>query len=230
MRRSRKLPSVNAVSHLETHHAYISPPLPEKGGLPTIIVTPAEASTISEFEIHFYSPKPTQPTFHSQGFLPRVRSFFRRPAPMPSAQALLEKAEYFDDEEDIADEAKRNNIPRIVVTSGDYHAIRQSEDADDEILPVIPGVPTISEEQWSNIRASSNEIGTGPIALPMDGHHQPSRLITRRVRTLLFLSVPVAIVAFHLITHQMGLFRVDAPGFWPDESMEAATPIGGPSL
>ena len=112
------------------------------------------------------------------------------------------------------------------MTSGDYHALRQSED--DEILPLIPGVPTISEEQWSTIRASSSETGTGPIALPMDGH-QPTRLITRRVRTLLFLSVPVAIVAFHLITHQMGIFRVDTPGFWPDESMEA-TPIGGPSL
>lgn len=234
MRRTRKLPPA-PVSYLETHHAYTCPPLPEKGGLPTIIVTPADASTMSEFEIHFYSPKPVQQTFQP-GFLPRMRSFFRRSAPPPSTQTLLEKAEYFDNEDDITESRQDDsNVPRIIVTSGEYRAVSQHDDDEEDRVDdePIPGVPTISEEQWSTIRTSPSEHGTGPIALPLDlnmhqlQHH---RLLTRRVRALLFLSVPVALVAFHLITHQMGIFRPEnSAGFWADQPMEA-TPIGGPSL
>lgn len=114
------------------------------------------------------------------------------------------------------------------MTNGDYQILSQ-DDEEAEVVEPIPGVPTISEEQWCSIRTSSSETGTGPIALPINGHVH-SRLLTRRVRTLLFLSVPVALVAFHLITHQMGMFRGDSvAGFWSEESMEP-TPIGGPSL
>lgn len=165
---------------------------------------------------------------------------------MPSPQALMEKADYFDEEEEEGEdivEARHssiaNAVPHITVTSparhGEYVTLAQD---DDEVEQTIPGVPTISEEQWTAIRSSSFSA-TGPMALPtsttLAGMHQHNhRLLTRKVRTLLFLSVPVALVAFHLITHQMGLFPgsggsgLDNAGLWADES--GVTPIGGPSL
>jgi hypothetical protein len=166
---------------------------------------------------------------------------------MPSPQALMEKADYFDDEneeeEDIA-EARHssivNSIPRITVTSparhGEYVALTQD---DEEVEPMtIPGVPTISEEQWTVIRSSSS--AAGPInfstSTTLAGTHTHNhRLLTRKVRALLFLSVPVALVAFHLITHQMGLFPGsgdsafdDGRRMWSDES--GATPLAGLGL
>jgi hypothetical protein len=156
----------------------------------------------------------------------------------------MEKADCFDEEEgegeDIVDSSIANAGPRITMTNpvrhGEYAALAQDDDDDEQTT--IPGVPTISEEQWMAIR-SSPFSATGPIALPtsttLAGTRQHShRLLTRKVRTLLFLSVPVALVAFHLITHQMGLFPgfggggLDNAGLWADES--GATPIGGPSL
>jgi len=156
----------------------------------------------------------------------------------------MEKADYFDEEEEEGEDiveahhsSVTNTIPRNTVTSparhGEYVALVQDDSEVDQTT--IPGVPTISEEQWTAIRSSSSST-TGPIALPtsatLAGTHQHNHwLLTRKVRTLLFLSVPVALVAFHLITHQMGLFPgsgLDNAGLWADES--GATPIGGPSL
>lgn len=224
----RRLPPVQ-VSYLEKFHAYTSPPMPEKNGLPTIIVTPADASSVQDFEIHFISPKASQTTFRippeSRGILPRMRSFFRRPAEQPS---LLEKADYFSDEEDVTEGRYVSVHPR---TNGGYQALPQSDA--DGIDGAIPGVPVISERDWTTLSAAPVTSGytTQPIMLlpsGAGGSHRPS-FLTRRVRTLLFLSVPIAVVAFHLISHHMGLLPVvgmDGAEVWTEEP----TPISGPVL
>jgi len=75
MRRSHRLAPIQ-VSHVHTHHAYTSPPISEKG-LPTIIVTPADASGIQDFQIHFYSPKTEFfPEDQPDGIVSRIKSWF----------------------------------------------------------------------------------------------------------------------------------------------------------
>ncbi|KAG8767690.1 hypothetical protein FRB91_011896 [Serendipita sp. 411] len=102
MPRSRRLPP-RTISFLETHHAYISPPLPENGGLPTIIVTPAESACSSDFEIHFYSPKPTQTTFQSLSFVRRLGA-----SRFQGSDELSEQ-----DDEEKGSESKGGFLPRI---------------------------------------------------------------------------------------------------------------------
>jgi hypothetical protein len=203
--------------------------MPEKGDLPTIIVTPAEPSSIQDFEIHFVSPKASQTTFRlsyqSQGLLPRMRSFFRRPTEQSS---LLEKADYFSEEEEDIAEGRYISVNVRGSGNGGYSAVPQSE-----VEGEIPGVPTISERDWTTISAAPTSSGysTQPIMLVSSSSGAPHRpsFITRRVRTLLFLSVPIALVAFHLISHHIGLFRVprvDGAEMWT----EASTPLSGPVI
>jgi hypothetical protein len=207
----------------------LGPPMPENGGLPTIIVTPAEPSSTQDFEIHFVSPKASQTTFRisyqSQGILPRMRSFFRRPTEQSS---LLEKADYFSEEEEDIAEGRYVSVSVQGTGNGGYSAVPQSE-----VETSIPGVPTISERDWTTISAASTSNGYSTqtimlVSSSSGASHRPS-FITRRVRTLLFLSVPIALVAFHLISHHIGLFRVsgmDGAGMWTEEP----SPLSGPVI
>jgi len=199
--------------------------MPEKGGLPTIIVTPADSSSIQDFEVHFVSPKASQTTFfipsQSQGILPRMRSFFRRPTEQSS---LLEKVDYFSDEEEDIAEGRYVSVSVLGTGNGGYSPVPQSEA---EIL----GVPTISERDWTTISAASpsNGYSAQPIFLVSPSPSGTSPSIRRRVRTLLFLSVPIALVAFHLISHHIGLFYVsgmDGAEMWT----EVPSPLSGPVI
>ncbi|PVG00474.1 hypothetical protein CPB86DRAFT_189785 [Serendipita vermifera] len=244
------------VTHLETHHAYTKPPQPEKGGLPTIIVTPDNASSVSDFEIHFFSPKPTQTTFEpstislasSRGFgiLPRMRSLFRRSTPIAEARDSLDEEEKHEEDEE---DKESNNGPKIIVTPPSaggrraygYSAIPQDEDLPQivDVQSEIPGVPTITESHWTRIHSPINTtsingfthsttttttttttisissglnsptaegaimLGGASASLAMS--RRPS-MWTRRARMMLFLSVPLALITFHLFSYQSSLF------------------------
>lgn len=182
-----------------------------------------------DFEVHFVSPKATQTTFNvpprSQGFIPRMRSLFRRPT---EQSTLLEKEEYYQEEEDISEGryvSRRSDEGR-----NGYTMIPQMEEVEGE----IPGVPTISERNWTTISAASASSGyaTQPIMLPssaLESYHSRPSYLTRRARTLLFLSVPLALIAFHLISHHIGLFPGSGHGMDEMEPwMEQPTPVGMP--
>ncbi|CAG7848804.1 SubName: Full=Uncharacterized protein {ECO:0000313/EMBL:CCA68143.1} [Serendipita indica DSM 11827] len=269
----------------------LGPPLPEKGGLPTIIVTPADSSGPSEFEIHFYSPKASETTFGnvaspSQGFMPRMRSFFRRSSPIgqqPPTQiesSGTEKASYRGSayEEDIA-EARCNvnvnvniinvhgssaEVPRIIVSrptrNGGYVSIPQdeemgcdirrrslsqeSEDEEEDIVmdAIVVGVPTISEQDWTALNMPSGPLlvqNTGSVMGMHDstaptlmvGGGRPS-FLTRRMRTLLFLSIPVALVGLHFFNHYMPSF-FGSPDIGAQESTwfdVPSAPLSGPTF
>jgi len=164
-----------------------------------------------------------------------MTQFFRPPTPMPAPQALIEKARYLDEEEEEEEEAgedivEAHNKANAVLRNGGYVALAQTDNAAD--LGTIPGVPTISEEQWTAIRSSSTTgsvVSFASAAFAATHQHNHHRFLTRKVRTLLFLSVPVALAAFHLITHQMGLFPgSEASGLWSEEP--GVAPISNPSL
>jgi len=68
MPRAHRLPPIT-VSHEQVFHAYTSPPIPEKGAPPTIIVTPADPASAQDFQIHSVTPTPSRSRF----FDPPVR-------------------------------------------------------------------------------------------------------------------------------------------------------------
>lgn len=157
--------------------------------------------------------------------------------PMP---VFAEKADFFQ-EEDITEASAKAELETLITTAptpapttsparsrsrairnGGYVALPQSDD-DEEVD--IPGVPTITEQTWTNINAEQlQQMQLNPMMLESGSGLRTGRF-SRRTRTMLFLCVPVALVAFHLITHHLGF--IPGAHMWAEPS---ETPLGGPSL
>jgi len=176
MPRAPRLPPIT-VSHEQVFHAYTSPPVPEKGGPPTIIVTPAEPVSAQDFQIHFFSPFPSHSTFaQSSSRLSKFLLRFSGSSPEPEMKWGI-----------ISTRDKRpiivyNGYERYSpIPSGEYGAIRLPEDEDEFDNEDIFAIKT-KERRWS---------------------------ATKKMRVILFSTLPVLLVVFHLVGAWMGF----GPGF-----------------
>jgi len=175
MPRAHRLPPI-AVSHEQVFHAYTSPPLPEKGAPPTIIVTPAEPVSAQDFQVHFFSPTPFRSTFfHTSS---RLSKFLSRLKPAPKLGqgpiGLGISTPQLEDKRPIV--AYNGYELYSPVPTSEYGVIRLPEDEDEfdnEEMVVIKR----KTRRWSP---------------------------TKKIRMVLFLMLPMLLVLFHLVSARMG--------------------------
>jgi len=180
MPRAHRLPPIT-VSHEQVFHAYTSPPIPEKGAPPTIIVTPAEPVSAQDFQIHFFSPTPShstflQPSSRLSKFLSRFPGSGSKPEPKLGGgpTGLGNSTRWPEDKRPIV--AYNGWKLYSPVPMSEYGAIRLPEDEDefddDDDIFVIK--------------------------------RKERRGATRKMRVVLFLMLPILLVLFHLVSAWMG--------------------------
>jgi len=178
------------VTHEQVFHAYTSPPIPEKGAPPTIIVTPAEPVSAQDFQVHFYSPTPSRSMFfQTSSRLSRLLS--RLPGsgsgPKPEAESgrapmgLGISTRWQEDRHSIV--AYNGSELYSPVPTSEYGAIRlQDEELDDQEIVVIKR----KEKKWS---------------------------ATKKMRVTLFLMLPMLLVLFHLFTAWTGFGTLETEAY-----------------
>jgi len=175
MTRTRRLPPT-PISHIETHHAYTSPPLSEKGGLPTIIVTPSNPVSPQDFQIHFFSTEMSEKR-RSEGFGLGLRRWFsyRRPISFMTSDAEKEPyAQYAYSPIPTEDDARSNIVRDDAMVTEDSQVVGYTS-------------PLWQETEHSPKRFSFATRG-------------------RRLRILLFLTIPLILLIIHLIGYRLGVF------------------------
>jgi len=180
MPRAHRLPPIT-VSHEQVFHAYTSPPIPEKGAPPTIIVTPAEPVSAQDFQIHFCSSTPSSSTsFQPYSRLSKFLLRFSGAGPEPETNwshgpiGLGISTRWPDDKRPII--AYNGYEPYSPIPPGELGVIRLPEDEDEFDNEGIFAIRR-KERRWSS---------------------------TKRMRVTLFLMLPMLLVSFHLFSAWMG--------------------------
>jgi hypothetical protein len=159
---------------------FLGPPLPEKGAPPTIIVTPAEPVSAQDFQIHFFSPTPSHSTFFRPSS--RLSKFLSRlPGSGPKPEAKSGRAPV-----GLGISTRWPDVKRPIIAYNGYE-------------PYSP-FPT-SEYGAIRLPEDEDEFDNEDIFVVK---RKERRGATRKMRTILFLMLPMLLVLFHLVSAWMG--------------------------